>query len=444
MKAYPVSKSPAINSITTHSVASIVRKADLCTLAIAFVFGGWLLIAAPTARAQTVTVLRTFGNSTDGQNPYGGLIESGNALYGVTAEGGTGTCPSPGTTGCGTVFTISSKGYKVLWSFKGPPSDGAGPGYENLVTDGKGTFYGTTVGGGTGPCKSNGVVVGCGTVFKITSTGTETVLWNFAGPPNDGAIPNGGLAIDSSGNLYGTTLVGGNGSCSGSTGSGCGTVFEVTSTGTENVRYNFKNLADGITPFSGLVLDPAGNLYGTTTEGGTGDAGTVFEVTPSGSKTILHSFSLGQLAGGVLPYGGLVRDSAGNLYGTAAGGGASCSCGIVFELSGTTFKIMYAFAGAPTDGASPYATLLRDSKGNLYGTTVAGGANDAGAVFEIPIGGAEKMLASLNGTTQGNQPFGSIWTSGPNADLYGTAGYGGNAKCTTGAGGCGTLFRVAP
>lgn len=444
MKTSPAPELRAINS-TTHSSVSIHRRADLCIWAIASVLGWWLLVAArPLARAQTVTVLHTFGNSTDGQNPFGGLIESGGALYGVTAEGGTGTCPNPGTTGCGTVFTISSKGYQVLYSFSGPPNDGAGPGYETLVADGRGNFYGTTVGGGNGPCKSNGVVVGCGTVFKVTNTGTEKILWSFAGPPNDGAIPNGGLAIDSAGNLYGTTLAGGNGSCSGSSISGCGTVFEVTSSGTENVRYNFMNLADGITPFSGLVLDPAGNLYGTTSEGGRGDAGTVFEVTPSGSKTILHNFSLTQLAHGVLPYGGLVRDSAGNLYGTTAGGGASCSCGIVFELSGSTFTVLHVFAGSPADGAAPYATLFRDSKGNLYGTTVTGGANGSGAVFEIPMGGAEKMLASFNGTTQGNQPFGTVWTSGPNSDIYGTTGDGGNTKCTVGIGGCGTLFRVAP
>lgn len=444
MKTYPAPTFRAINS-TTHSLASMVRRADLCVWAIASVLGWWLLVAAkPLARAQTITVLHTFGNSTDGQNPFGGVIESGGALYGVTAEGGTGTCPSPGTTGCGTVFTISSKGYQVLYNFSGPPSDGAGPGYENLLTDGKGNFYGTTVAGGTGQCTSNGAVVGCGTVFKVTNTGAEKVLWNFAGPPNDGAIPNGGLAMDSSGNLYGTTIAGGNGSCSGTSVSGCGTVFEVTSGGTENVRYNFKNAADGITPFSGLVLDPAGNLYGTTAEGGSGDAGTVFEVTPTGSKSILHNFSLRQLADGIIPYGGLVRDSSGNLYGTATGGGAKCSCGIVFEISGGIFMVMHTFAGSPTDGAGPYATLFLDSKGNLYGATVTGGASGNGSVFEIPIGGAEKMLASFNGTTQGNEPFGSVWTSGPNSDIYGTTGYGGSTKCTVGVGGCGTLFRVAP
>jgi uncharacterized repeat protein (TIGR03803 family) len=214
---------------------------------------------------------------------------------------------------------------------------------------------------------------GAGVVFKTTSTGTTTILHSFAGGNSDGAYPSfGSLVRDSSGNLYGTTYSGGTG--------GEGVVFKTTSTGTTTILHSFAGgNSDGAYAFAGLDMDSSGNLYGTTYSGSTGGAGVVFKTTSTGTTTVLHSFTGGN-SDGANPYAGLVMDSSGNLYGTTYSGGA----GVVFKTTSTgTTTILHSFAGGNSDGAHPYAGLVMDSSGNLYGTSLQGGSGGFGVVFKL-------------------------------------------------------------
>jgi uncharacterized repeat protein (TIGR03803 family) len=252
----------------------------------------------------------------------------------------------------------------VLHTFNGSPTDRAIPGAAHLIGDSAGNLYGTTESGGAS---------GAGVVFKLNKTG-ETVLYSFTGGA-DGWSPVAGLIRDSAGNLYGTTF--GGGARFGESGSGV--VFKLDTTGTETVLYSFTGGADGGSPAAGLIRDSAGNLYGTTELGGVSGAGVVFKLDTTGTETVLHSFTG---PGGENPYAGLIADSAGNLYGTTYGGGASGS-GVVFKLDTTgTETVLYSFTGG-ADGGSPVAGLIRDSAGNLYGTTYEGGTSDAGVVFKL-------------------------------------------------------------
>jgi uncharacterized repeat protein (TIGR03803 family) len=340
----------------------------------------------------TETILYSFSGGADGENPYAGLVrDAAGNLYGTTAFGGA-QCQEgglvPGT--CGVVFELSPEGAEtVLHAFAGHPTDGAAPNGD-LIRVAGGNLYGTTANGGAfSPC-SQGFFRACGTVFKLGPTGTESVLYNFTGGP-DGGNPLAGLIQDAAGNLYGTTVAGGVGSklCAG----GCGTVFKVAPSGTETVLYSFTGGADGGQPTAGLISEAAGNLYGTTYGGGRsgacfaggGSCGVVFKLSPTGTYTVLHSFTGG--ADGGNPDAGLIQDAAGNLYGTTYGGGAS-SLGVVFELircdsgsSGYDFKVLHSFTGP--DGAHPLSSLARDAAGNLYGTTAYGGAADYGVVFRL-------------------------------------------------------------
>jgi uncharacterized repeat protein (TIGR03803 family) len=220
-----------------------------------------------------------------------------------------------------------------------------------------------------------------GAVFKLDKTG-ETVLYSFTGAA-DGIRPYAGLIRDSAGNLYGTTMWGGPGGPSGS-----GIVFKLDTVGTETVLYRFTDGADGARPQAGLIRDAAGNLYGTTFHGGvktgicasSGGCGVVFKLDTAGAETVLHSFKGGD---GANPIAGLIGDLAGNLYGTTSSGGKS-NRGVVFRLNKTGETVLYSFTGG-ADGARPYAGLIRDSAGNLYGTTVAGGGANYGAVFKLTV-----------------------------------------------------------
>jgi uncharacterized repeat protein (TIGR03803 family) len=276
-------------------------------------------------------------------------------------------------------------------------ADGAFP--SGLIMDAAGNLYGTTTEGGEGGGGAdlcNGI--GCGTVFQLTPTGTgwsEKVLYSFCPQSNcaDGAIPYAGLIMDGSGNLYGTSVRGG---------IGVGTVFQLRpiDTGwTETVLYSFgSQSADGYFPYAGLIMDGAGNLYGTTSAGGANHWGTVFQLTPTGSgwsEQVLYSFcSQFQCADGASPYAGLIMDASGNLYGTTpdTGGGAPYGFGTVFKLTltqtGWTETVLYHFCSQSNcvDGAWPYAGLVMDASGNLYGTTARGGANSygfGGTVFQL-------------------------------------------------------------
>ncbi len=410
------------------------------------------MTTASPAQAQSLEVLHTFRGAPDGEVPDGGLLDVGGTFYGTTSAGGTSNhCTGQPYSGCGSVFTISSARHEqVLYSFGGPPDDGFDPGNGKLVTDEQGNFYGTTVSGGTGTCKSAaGKVVGCGTVFKVTSSGAETILYSFKGGTTDGAYPSGGLVRDPAGNLYGATLEGGSDrSCLLSHyNGGCGTVFELTAADEESVLYSFKGgPADGSFPTAPLVRDSKGNLYGTTGFGGAGEGGTVFEVLASGAEKLRYSFSAFEPSNGYDP-GPVVRDSAGNLYGTTVmGGDLSCAldgCGTVFELTGSTLSVLHAFAGGTTDGEISTGGLLMDANGDLYGTTEYGGAYQSGTVFKVELSsGTESLVWSFNGTTDGSDPTGTL-TPDVDGNLYGTASTGGDLSCGGGKG-CGTVFRVVP
>lgn len=271
---------------------------------------------AMSADAQTYKILYTFTGQADGGQPIGGLIGD--------AEGnGYGTTCCGGAHGAGTVFTLDRAGKEtVLYSFTGG-ADGDQP-YASLIRDAEGNLYGTTFWGGTSAACNGGT--GCGVVFKLDTSGNETVLHAFTGTGGDGANPYDALVQDPKGNLFGTTVYGGGSSaCSG----GCGTVFGVNPAGQEAVLYSFKGGADGINPFAGLVRDAEGNLYGTTNLGGSYGQGTVFELDNTRKETVLYTF-MGGADGGQPLLGYLLRDAEGNLYATTVRGGASsCSylCG---------------------------------------------------------------------------------------------------------------------
>jgi uncharacterized repeat protein (TIGR03803 family) len=256
--------------------------------------------------------------------------------------------------------------FSVIHNFTGG-NDGGVP-YNGFVANG-GVFYGTT---------STGGASGDGVIFKINSKGTQTVLHSFSGG-TDGANPWGQLIRAKSGVLYGTTTGGG--------ASGTGTVFQVSEKD-ETLLYSFAGGKDGATPLAGLVEDAAGNLYGTTSAGGANGNGTVFKLTAPKTKgaawaeTVLYSFGTG--SDGATPYGGLIFDAAGNLYGTTSAGGAN-AYGTVFQLvpgSPWTEKILYNFQNTD-DGGVPYAGLVADKKGNFYGAATEGGSNGGGTVYEL-------------------------------------------------------------
>jgi uncharacterized repeat protein (TIGR03803 family) len=266
-----------------------------------------------------------------------------------------------------------------LHSFAGPPTDGALP-EAGLIGDEAGNLYGTTAYGG----KS-----GYGAVFKLSEGGKESVLYSFIGGATDGEYPIAGLVRDSAGNLYGTTYSGGDLTCSPGSGFGCGTVFKLSPTGKERVLYSFTG-ADGALPQAGLIRDSAGNLYGTTVYGGDFSCGvlgcgTVFKLDGTGQESVLYSFGTEGAFDGTAPYAGLFRDTAGNLYGTTLLGGAESSlCGTVFKLDTEGTKTTLHSFGATGDGCAPYGGLVQDATGNLYGTTEhGGGTSSLGTVFKI-------------------------------------------------------------
>ncbi len=311
------------------------------------------------------TVLHSFAGSPDGASPFFGTLvrDAKGNLYGATYWGGT--------YGGGTVFELTKKGQEtVLFSFGSAGGFGDGQSSSSVVRDALGNLYGATNFGGA---------YGCGTVYEVTPTGNETTLHNFQGYL-DGCEPESRLIRDSKGNLYGTTFAGGGLGCNGY--EGCGTVFEVTPSGTETVLHSFSGPpSDGQFPSADLVQDPKGNLYGVTPEGGTNGVGTVFELTKKGSETILHNFVLG-LGEARNPNAGLFRDKQGNFYGTTTGGGSSgdggYGWGTIFKMTQDgTVTVLYSFTGG-ADGGTPWGDLVMDKQGNLYGTTVYGGVTGSG------------------------------------------------------------------
>jgi len=318
------------------------------------------------------TVLYSFKGGTDGANPTGALArDAAGNLYGTTLNGaGSGCGPLDG---CGTVFKLDATGKEtVLYRFTGG-TNGTAP-FAGLIRDKDGNLYGTTTAGGGSGCGGSG----CGTVFKVDAAGEETVLHRFAGG-KDGSNPQASVIRDAQGNLYGTTLQGGGSGCNDN--AGCGTVYKLNTAGKEQVLHRFTG-GDGGWPWS-LTRDAGGNLYGTASIGGRSGAGTVFKLSPTGKITTLYSFT--GRADGASPTGGVILDRAGNLYGTADQGGNSCgnlSCGTVFRLDTTLkFSVLHRFIGG--DGEFPIAGLVRDRAGNLYGTTIDGGSVNSGVVFKL-------------------------------------------------------------
>jgi uncharacterized repeat protein (TIGR03803 family) len=413
-------------------------------LVAALMFGGAALAAAQEE------VLHSFGKGMDGRFPEAGLtIDSKGNLYGATGEGGAdgggmvfeltpkagggwtekvlhnfpsddkdgayplaslvfdtagnlyGTTEYGGSEASGTVFELTPEAggkwtEKVLHSFNENGTDGYNPQQASLILDAAGNLYGTTpFGGPLGGCSD----LGCGTVFELTHKAggkwTEKVLHSFHDNGKDGYDPEARLILDTAGNVYGTTTYGGGAST-------YGTVFELTPKAggrwAEKVLHRFDyNGKDGVNPYAGLILDTAGNLYGTTGGGGAYTYGTVFELThKAGGKwteKVLHNFN-DNGKDGYLPAASLIFDSAGNLYSTTNVGGASgagCGgegCGTVFELTPKaggrwTEKVLHSFSDNGKDGVSPYAGLIFDAAGNLYGTTYFGGASGVGTAFEI-------------------------------------------------------------
>jgi uncharacterized repeat protein (TIGR03803 family) len=407
-------------------------------LAAAFV--ALLLIVAPTAQAQTETVLYSFASQPgDGNYADAGLIfDNAGNLYGTTVSGGAHYG--------GTVFELTAAGTeKILYSFGSQP-DGSGP-YAGVIFDDAGNLYGTTSYGGADKC-SNAYV--CGAVFELTADGTEKVLHSFGNPygydgaRGDGTDPQAGLIFDNAGNLYGTTTYGGDLECGGY---GCGTVFKLTPKGKRNFKekilYRFgRHAGDGQNPYAGLIFDSAGNLYGTTFDGGYYGYGTVIELTATGKEKALYSF--GRYKGdGLHPQAGLIFDNSGNLYSTTTYGGAY-GYGTVFELTADgTEKILYSFGGQSGDGESPTGSLILDTNGTLYGTTSFGGAYYAGAVFELTAAGTEKVLYNLGSQAgDGIYPYAALIFDN-SGNLYGTTSHGGDLGCEAPYG-CGTVFKLTP
>ncbi|MGB8005852.1 MAG: choice-of-anchor tandem repeat GloVer-containing protein [Terriglobales bacterium] len=400
---------------------------------------GFLLLvaAAESVHAQTFRVLYSF-TGMEGNNPPGPLVrdEAGN-FYG-TGGGGAGTVLklSLGKNGAWTET--------VLYRFQGAPN-AAGP-VGRLVLDSEGNFYGTTLNGGP---------ANAGTVYKLTKGGKLTVLYSFCSVANcaDGVQPNGGLVRDAAGNLYGTTALGGNaGEC-------CGTVFKLDTSGNETVLYKFcsiANCADGSFPIGGggfffdetLVLDAAGNLYGTTPTGGDSPGcgetgcGVAYKVDAAGNETVLYNFCMeAKCADGSYPAVGLAQDTAGNLYGTTLVGGEH-NYGGVFKVDATGAEtVLYSFP-RPLPLSEAYASsLIKDAAGNLYGTTESLGTFHEGMVFEVTKAWRTRKLYSFKDGTDGAFPYSLV--QDPAGNLYGTTNVGGNLSDCKGLG-CGTFFELTP
>jgi uncharacterized repeat protein (TIGR03803 family) len=382
------------------------------------------LVMPATAGATTFNVLHTFTGGSDGANPLAGLtVDRAGNLYGTAEYGGA---------GYGTAFELrhghAGWSFDVLYTFASG-NDGAAPA-ARLMPGPAGHLYGTASAGGGGG----------GTVFDLSASQKhdprkEKSLYRFVGSGNGYQPSNGDLAFDAAGNLYGTTVDGG--------GNGAGTVFELSRTGNkwhETILHSFGAVGDGANPVAGVTLDASGNVYGTTSAGGSAGQGTVFALSRSGSgwsETILHSFLAAD--DGSVPYAGLTFDAAGNLYGAATDGGTNGG-GTIFALSpgsgGWQFNVVYSVPGWGISG--PFRTPVVDAAGDVFGTTHCDGAYSAGSVFELVHSGSTWTYASLHDFTGGSD--GEYVFSNPvfdaHGNIYGTTQIGGS--------GSGVVWEVSP
>ena len=388
--------------------------------------------AIPQAPARTIVqhirgalsdqVLYSFRGGVDGTEPQASLINVNGTLYGTTFFGGA----YGSTRRDGTVFSITTAGKEhVLHSF-GNGSDGAYP-YASLINV-KGTLYGTTSGGGSTSCNPSG----CGTVFSITTDGTEHVLHNFGGD-SDGQNPQANL-INVNGTLYGTTYVGGT-DCMPS--EQCGTVFSITTGGTEHVLHSFGEKTDGAGPEAGLI-NVKGTLYGTTFGGGGHGEGTVFSITPSGTEKVLHVFN--GPPDGAYPVASLINVN-GTLYGTTSGGGAVMVERYDLQHHDGRHRARAAQLRQRIRWRTPSGPDQCEWHALRHDIWV--GEQYDGSVFSITTGGTEKVLHVFSGPPDGASPYGLINVKGT---LYGTTDYGGHAGCQPKLNqnlGCGTIFKIA-
>jgi uncharacterized repeat protein (TIGR03803 family) len=389
------------------------------------------LIAHPQAQAQTYAVIHNFTGTEDGGDPTGGLtVDASGTIYGTTFGDFGGRCG----TQCGTVFKMKNTGrgwiLSTLYKFAGG-ADGANP-WAGVVFGPDGALYGTTEFGGYACPSDDFNESGCGLVYRLTPPPAvcnssncrwrETVLYNFLGDYTDGAFPMGRVAFDQDGNIYGTTLSGGHFTPCVYFG-WCGTIYKLTRSNgswTESLPYRFTGGSDGASPYVGPIRDAAGNFYGVATFGGSGGNGTVFQLTPSGLNTLVELPSNASE-----PQGELIFDPAGNLFGTTAdsqnGGGAA-----VFELTpsagGWNFSLVYSLGGE-YDSDGPTAGVVRDSAGNLYGITHSMGSYYMGTVFKLTPsdgGWTYTLLHEFSDEAGGEYPEGGLALDA-HGNLYGTA-----------------------
>jgi uncharacterized repeat protein (TIGR03803 family) len=398
---------------------------------------------SPEAYAQTFSVIHTFSGGSDGYRPYAGVTIGGGNLYGTASLGGGGN---------GTVYEINRSG--VNW-FTFPISylRGSGGTYPEarMVVGPDGRLYSTTRAGGGA---QNGLVFNLIPPETICKTAqcfwTENVLHTFAGPPSDGTDGGfGDLIWDQRGDIFGTTYSGGQ--------YDSGTVYELTPSGngyTESVLYSFSGGADGATPISGVIMDNNGNLFGTAAYGGLQSCpedpgcGVVFELTNipgvGWKQSVLHSFTGGDDGG--IPIAGLLADSSGNLYGATIGS-LFTNAGTVFELSPSgdnwSYKTLYTFSGDPQCG--PWGSLTMDSAGSVYGTTVCDSPNGFGSVFKLTNSQNGWVYTSLHdfSGSDGAIPACKVAIDS-DGTLYGTANQGGSYEGVCGAPGCGTVWMIKP
>jgi uncharacterized repeat protein (TIGR03803 family) len=416
--------------IKIHSAESDFRKLPgresagktRCTsYALAFALIPFLAMHIP-AQAQTYSdkVLYSFSGGVDGNEPlFSGVVQdkAGN-FYGTTYAGGA--------FNYGTVFKVDVSGKETVLHSFGERRDGRTP-IAAVLIDPTGRLFGTTNQGGG--IRNPQCTKGCGIVFGIEPNGDERVLHAFSGGA-DGGLPVGSLIRDSSGNLYGTTQIGG--------AFGFGTIFKVDASGAETVLYSFAGQPDAQDPEAGLIRDEASNFYGTTSAGGVYNYGAVYELNASGQETVLHSFAGSFYSDGQAPDTTLFRAANGDLYGTTYLGGTE-GIGTVFKLDASGNEtILHSFGDAENDGAYAESPLASDANGNLYGTTIQGGTAGipGGIVFRISAQGEYSIICNFTGTPDGSGPAGPLLPAS-DGRLFGTTSSGG-------ASGPGTVYELIP
>jgi uncharacterized repeat protein (TIGR03803 family) len=406
------------------------------------IFMTLMLVSAivPTqAQAQKFKVLHTF-HGANGAGPEGQLVrDAAGDIYGTASAGGAGICD--GGHDCGTAFKLDKTG-KQVWQHNFAGKNGFGPS-AGLLRDAAGSLYGTTVFGGNTRCSS----LGCGTVFKLDSGGGETVLHKFTGTNGDGFFPEPLLARDDVGNLYGTTSDGGGlGMIFKIDKTGKETVLYDFTGGSDGCFPDPGVILDTAGNLYGVAFQGGAGFCNS-------GYGVVFELDTSGELTVLHTFGGGD---GAYPNSVLLFDSSGNLYGTTKAGGSSTvcggGCGTVFELSpqpegSWTESVLYSFCSLSScaDGEEPFkGPLIRDAAGNLYGTAYFGGTYDDGVVFKLDATGKETILHTFTGGADGAGPAAGVIVDKA-GNLYGTTAFGGDRNCALGNGaGCGVVFKLIP